>query len=101
MEEDLVFKLRDFSKPSFQSKVEVINKGRPVPDLKGLHQTTGQKKITRNFQRDWYSKKEWLCGCALKNRLFCFPCLLFAISSDNVWILISAMFFVVVKEKLL
>lgn len=84
MEEDLISKLRDFSKLSFQRKVEVLKAGRPIPELRGLHQLTRQKKITRTFQKDWYTKKEWLCGCHLKNRLFCFPCLLFS-AADSVW----------------
>lgn len=54
-----------------------------MPELKGLLQTTGQK-ITRSFQTEWYTPKDWLCGCATRNRLFCFPCLLFS-TCDNVW----------------
>ena len=80
--EDLVSKLRDFSKLSFQSKLEIIARGRPTPDLKDLLQTSERKN--RSFQKEWYSRKEWLCGCALKNRLFCFPCLLFS-TTNNVW----------------
>ena len=84
MEEDLISKLRDFSKLGFQRKVEVLKAGRPIPELRELHQLIRQKKITRTFQKDWYTKKEWLCGCHLKNRLFCFPCLLFS-TADSVW----------------
>ena len=80
--EDLVSKLKDFSKLSFQTKLEIIARGRPTPDLKDLLQTSERKN--RSFQKEWYSRKEWLCGCALKNRLFCFPCLLFSTTS-NVW----------------
>ena len=84
MELDIVSQLRDFSTLSFQRKLEIINKGRPTPDLKNLHQTAGKNKIIRCFQRSWYAKKEWLCGSSVKNRLFCFPCLLFAAKS-HVW----------------
>ena len=84
MEEDLILKLRNFSKLSFQSKVNILKKGRPIPDLKNLLQTTGQKKVNRSFHKEWYTRKEWLCGCALRNSLFCYPCLLFS-TSDNVW----------------
>src|SRR4029434_1260659 len=28
--------------------------------------------------------KDWRCGCATRNRLYCFPCLLFS-TCDNVW----------------
>ncbi|XP_053467751.1 uncharacterized protein LOC128599809 isoform X1 [Ictalurus furcatus] len=81
--EDYIDKLKHFSKLDFQSKLEVINNGRPTPELKDLLQTTGQK-ITRSFHTEWYTRKDWLCGCASRNRLFCFPCLLFT-TSDNVW----------------
>ncbi|XP_032822781.2 uncharacterized protein LOC116949509 [Petromyzon marinus] len=54
-----------------------------MPELKDLLQTKGQK-ITWSFQREWYQRKDWLCGCATKNRLYCFPCLLFS-TADNVW----------------
>ena len=83
MEEDYISKLKNFSKLDFESKVDVINNGRPTPELKGLLQTTGQK-ITRSFQTEWYARKDWLCGCPSKNRRYCFPCLLFS-TCDNVW----------------
>ena len=41
MEEDLILKLRKFSKLNLQSKVNILKKGRPIPDLKNLLQTTG------------------------------------------------------------
>ena len=50
MEEDL--KLRNFSKLSFQSKVNILKKGRPIPDLKNLLQTTGRKKVNRSFRKE-------------------------------------------------
>ena len=84
MEEDLILKLRNFSKLSFQSKVNILKKGRPILDLKNLLQTAGRKKVNRSFHKERYTRKEWLCGCALRNSLFCYPCLLFS-TSDNVW----------------
>ena len=84
MEEDLILRLRNFSKLSFQFKVDIIKKSRPISDLKNLLQTSGRKKINRFFRKEWYTRQEWLCGCALRNRLFCYPCLLFS-RSDNVW----------------
>ena len=85
MKKELISKLRNFSKLSFQSKVKISKKGRPIPDLKNLLQTTGRKKVNRSFHKEWHTRKEWLCGCALRNRFFCYPCLLFS-TSDNVWI---------------
>ena len=40
--EDSIAKLKHFSKLDFQSKREVINNGRPRPELKAMLQTTGQ-----------------------------------------------------------
>ena len=45
--EDFIAKLKQFSKLDFQSKREMINNGRPMPELKCLLQVTGQK-ITRS-----------------------------------------------------
>ena len=84
MEEDLILRLRNFSKLSFQSKVDILKKGRLIPDLKNLLQTSGRKKINRSFRKEWYIRREWLRGCALRNRLFCYPYILLS-TSDNVW----------------
>nr|XP_032833154.1 zinc finger MYM-type protein 1-like isoform X4 [Petromyzon marinus] len=81
--ENVISNLKKFSKLDFQSQLAVINNGRPMPELEDLLQTKGQK-ITRSFQMEWYQRKDWLCGCATKNRLYCFPCLLFS-TTDNVW----------------
>ncbi|XP_061890993.1 uncharacterized protein LOC133641128 [Entelurus aequoreus] len=83
---DLISKIRNFSRLNRQSKQEVINAGRPTPELPDLIQTRvvrGQK-LMRSFQKDWYTRKEWLCGCPTKKRLYCYPCLLFS-KSDCVW----------------
>src|SRR4029434_8688957 len=45
--EDFIAKLKQFSKLDFQSQREIINNGRPMPELKSMLQTTGQK-ITRS-----------------------------------------------------
>ncbi len=76
-------RLKHFSRLSFEDKRQLLSEGRPTPELPDLQQRKGQK-IVRTFQTDWYKKKDWLCGCAELNRLFCFPCSLFG-SSDNVW----------------
>ncbi|XP_061560982.1 zinc finger MYM-type protein 1-like [Phycodurus eques] len=73
----------NFAKLDYQSKWNLIHKGRPTPELKDLLQTTGPK-VTRSFQAEWYNRKDWLCGCPIRNRLFCFPCLLFS-TCENVW----------------
>ncbi|XP_053556369.1 zinc finger MYM-type protein 1 [Bombina bombina] len=80
--ENTISNLRNFSRLDFPSKIEVIIKGRPMPELKDLVQK--DKTMTRTFQMEWYQRKDWLCGCDAKNRLYCFPCILFS-TTDNVW----------------
>ncbi|XP_063804876.1 zinc finger MYM-type protein 1-like [Pseudophryne corroboree] len=84
IDNDVIARLKSFSKLDTKGKQEVIKNGRPVPELKGLLQKAERKKITRSFHVEWYQRKDWLCGCVLKNRLYCFPCLLFS-TIDNVW----------------
>lgn len=77
-------RIKIFSQLSFEEKRQVLNDGRPTPELPDLQQRKGQK-IVRTFQSEWYKRKDWLCGCASLNRLFCFPCLLFGGTTDKVW----------------
>jgi hypothetical protein len=41
-------------------------------------QFTTKTLLKREFKSDIYEKTNWICGCVDTNRLFCFPCLLFA-----------------------
>lgn len=68
---------------SYDGKVVIKKRGRPVPDI-GL-QKEGSKngqKFTRKFDRAYYTKFKWLCGCPTAKALFCFPCLIF--SAENI-----------------
>ncbi|KAL2094555.1 hypothetical protein ACEWY4_009274 [Coilia grayii] len=80
-----ILRLKSFSKLDYEQKLLIIKQGRPTPPLPGLHQRKGQK-IIRTFLPEWYTRKEWLCGCDSSNRLFCFPCLLFSQQWNNVWV---------------
>ena len=71
---DSIAKLRNFAKLDFQSKKEVINDGRSIPELNGLLQTTGQK-LTRSFKQSGTAEKTgcvalWLCGSVLQEIAF-------------------------------
>ncbi|XP_076035906.1 uncharacterized protein LOC143021925 isoform X3 [Oratosquilla oratoria] len=77
--------LKIFSNLDDEEKRQIIENGRPTPELMELKQQKGTE-IIRTFQTAWYSKKEWLCGCNVTKRLFCFPCLLFSVSSESVWV---------------
>lgn len=47
----------NFAKLDFQSKKEIIARGRPTPALANLHQQKGQKSVL-SFQTDWYKRKD-------------------------------------------
>ncbi|KAM4642041.1 uncharacterized protein O3C94_016410 [Discoglossus pictus] len=50
-----------------------------------LNQSTidKNKPYIRRFNRIWYDRKAWICGCATTNALFCFPCLI--LGGDSLW----------------
>ena len=59
-------------------KVIIKRRGRPLPDIRiSQPGISNNKKYIRSFNSEWYQRKTWLCGCEVKNALFCFPCLLF------------------------
>lgn len=71
----------EFTKFSFNDKLNVVKKGRCVPNLQ-LSQKKGN--VTRQFHNSYYELFSWLTGCVHTDRLFCFPCILFA-NSPTVW----------------
>lgn len=79
--EDFIQKRKQFSILDFLSKQELITKGRPTPELRDFL----QRSETLSLNRDWYTRKDWLCGCPRRKNLFCFSCLLFSPSRDIVW----------------
>ena len=56
----------------------VIVKERPTPNLT-------IKNKGRSFQKEWYGKKDWLCGSSALEKLFCWPCLLFSPGTSPTW----------------
>ncbi|XP_076046712.1 uncharacterized protein LOC143028461 [Oratosquilla oratoria] len=66
-----------FSQLSLCEKMTVKKRGRSTPDIQiSQPGISNNKKYIRSFNSDWYQRKSWLCGCEVKNALFCFPCLL-------------------------
>ena len=69
---------------SLHEKVAIKRGGRPLPDVQiSQPGVSKNKKYIRSFNSEWYQKKQWLCGCEVKNALFCFPCVLFG--GDSTW----------------
>ncbi|KAI4487466.1 hypothetical protein M0804_005615 [Polistes exclamans] len=62
-----------FSKLNFKKEIFIRTLERPLPDI--IFNDDIFKDIT--YVRNLYKVKNWLCGCEIRNALFCFPCLLF------------------------
>lgn len=71
-----------FTARSFAEKQEIIESGRPMAQLKKL--CTVVKNFTRHFSIELYDKHTWLSGCDFLNKVYCWPCLLFA-KDKGVW----------------
>ena len=71
--EDIIYELIEklLSTRTVGEQKEILQHKKPQPKL-------GAGAANRQFQDDWYAKKEWLCGSTNLQRLFCWPCFLFA-----------------------
>ncbi|KAL0267492.1 UNVERIFIED_CONTAM: hypothetical protein PYX00_009744 [Menopon gallinae] len=67
---DLPFKIR----PDYE-KLEVIQKGRPLPQLY-ITKRDNVNNYHKSFRGSWYITYKWLCGSKEYNKLFCWPCVL-------------------------
>lgn len=76
-----------FSSLSYDDKIFVKNLKIPRPDLGTSLINFGKPgKSNRSFSCTWYDNKcEWLTGSKILNKLFCWPCVLFANSSEMIW----------------
>ena len=78
---------RPFGSRRFSEKKEIVERGRPTPEIPDLHTTSkrGSKVFVRSFQTSNYEKYKWLAGSTKLNKLFCWPCLLFNPTDNTVW----------------
>lgn len=68
----------NFPSLSLEERMEIKNEGRPMPNLNIVQvKITKSREFKRSFNKEIYSKHDWLCGCSKTNSFFCFPCLLF------------------------
>lgn len=73
-----------FSTLPLETKINVKQSGKPIPQLKIVQVTKSKNRdFKREFKSDIYEKISWICGCKETNRLYCFPCLLFAKQSGE------------------
>lgn len=78
-----------FSRLTFIQKKALIDQGRPCPDLDistkvKIKKTVDNMLCTRHFRKELYNISDWLCGCGVSNKFFCWPCLLFS-TKKTVW----------------
>ena len=67
-----------FSARTVGEQKEILQHKKPQPKL-------GHRTANRQSQDKWYAKNEWLCGSTNLQRLFCWPCLLFAPGKLQTW----------------
>lgn len=81
---DIVTKYKDFSHLPIEEKLVITRNGRPTPTLtiECTSKSRG-KTYSRKFNPNVYVKHPWICGCEIKQCLFCFPCILFG--NDSNW----------------
>ena len=81
--QDLIEKLKkkSFTLLSYQEKNEIVDSGKPTPQLNISKQN---KSCVRKFNSEIYNKVYWICGSVVSNKLYCWPCLLF-LEDYSVW----------------
>ena len=81
--QDLIEKLKkkSFTSLSYQEKKEIVDSGKPTPQLNTSKQN---KKCVRKFNSEIFNNVYWICGSAASNKLYCWPCLLFS-KDDSEW----------------
>ena len=78
-----------FSKLSYSSKCPVKTLGRQTPEITLVNKIhpllRNPKGYLCKFNSKVYDCYDWLTACDKRNKLFCFPCLLFCHSTKSVW----------------
>lgn len=76
----------NFSALSIDDKCKIKELGRPLPVLNiKQKQSVKGTEYFRSFKTNIYDRNNWICGCNISDRLYCFPCLLFAKGKDTSW----------------
>src|SRR3978361_1003753 len=67
-----------FSRLSLEEKIKISDAGRPTPYINLVQITKCKTRESKRALKNYiYAEHNWLCGCSVANRLFCFPCILF------------------------
>jgi hypothetical protein len=75
-----------FSARAFVDCMNIVEEGKPRPPLPNLlcKHKDAKTEYTRHFSVSQYDTVEWLTGCEVQSRLFCWPSLLFS-KENGVW----------------
>ena len=73
-----------FTQKTFDEKKAIVAADRPKPKSEQLIEIN--KQANRGFSVAKYEKYEWLTGSELKNRMFCWTCLLFSNERNGPWV---------------
>ena len=73
-----------FTLKAFEKKTAIVAVWRPKPKLEQLIEIN--KHAKRRFSVAKYEKYDWLTGSELKNRMFCWTCLLFSNERTGPWV---------------
>lgn len=66
-----------------EDRIAIKNLGHLMPNLENEQVNYIQnRKYKWTFNLTIYDKCSWLCGCKVKNKFYCFPCLL----AQAVWL---------------
>lgn len=74
-----------FSSRNYSDKLTILKLGKPKPalDITSKHKDKNCEYI-RHFSASNYESIEWLTGCEVRQKLFCFICMLFS-TENGVW----------------
>ncbi|XP_066261533.1 zinc finger MYM-type protein 1-like [Euwallacea similis] len=76
--------INKFTQFCVEDQLKIKALGRDTPDL-NITKATQSDKINRSrkFNPVLYNKSNWICGCAITNKMYCFPCVLYG--GDEHW----------------
>lgn len=73
-----------FTQFSLEDQLKIKALGRETPELNITKSFSHEKSArSRKFNSSLYAKNNWLCGCEVSNRMYCFPCVLYG--GDEFW----------------
>lgn len=72
-----------FTQFCIEDQLKIKALGRELPDLNITKSQNDKSSRSRKFNRTLYSKNNWICGCEITNKMYCFPCVLYG--GDEHW----------------